>query len=339
MTRAYNTATTQQNSGGAVPPVSAGKNLVINGGMDIWQRGTSFSSGGGLSVYAADRWHFYRGLNDSGATLSRQTSGLTGFQYATRLQRNSGNTSIQSIGLRHTLESADSYRLAGKTVTLSYYLRKGADYSGGFFRASIASGTGTDQPVYAFTNFAYAADVSVTPTTSWVRYSITGTIPSNATEVGLEMFAPAAGTAGTNDYVEVTGFQLEIGSVATDFSRAGGTIQGELAACQRYYFRTTGGGAFQPLCFGFATSSTNVMGYLQYPVTMRATPTVIEFSLISCNDSTVGSPVSAVAVSGTESGPQASTLNFTTSSMTTFRPTKILQYSNSAGYLALGAEL
>jgi hypothetical protein len=53
MTRAYNTATTQQNTGGAVAGVTAGKNLVINGGFEIWQRGTSFTPGASIN-YTAD---------------------------------------------------------------------------------------------------------------------------------------------------------------------------------------------------------------------------------------------------------------------------------------------
>jgi hypothetical protein len=277
MTRAYNTATTQQNSGGAVSGVTAGKNAIINGGADIWQRGTSFASGNGLSVYTADRWHFYRSSNIAGATLSRQTSGLTGFQYAIRIQRNSGNTSTDSMGLRYTLESADSYRLAGKTVTLSFYLRKGADYSGTNFVPYIASGTGTDQPVYAFTSFTTVATSTIVPTTSWVRYSVTGTVASNATEVGLEMFSYASGTAGTNDYVDITGLQLEVGSVATEFSRAGGTIQGELAACQRYYYLHTSGDGFD-IAGGWYYSSTSVRSSIKFPVAMRIAPTLIASS-------------------------------------------------------------
>lgn len=306
MTRAYNTATTQQNSGGAVAGVTAGKNAIINGGMDIWQRGTSFSSGGGLSIYAADRWHTYRGLNESGGTFSRQTSGLTGFQYAMRLQRNSGNTSTQSLGLRYTLESADSYKFAGKTVTLSFYLRKGADYSGTNFRATIASGTGTDQPVYAFTGFTYAVDQNVVPTTSWVRYSVTGTIPSNATEVGLEMFSNASGTAGTNDYVDVTGFQLEVGSVPTDFARAGGTIAGELAACQRYFANVVPSTADYGTVISMfqATSGSTAKGGIRFPVPMRTSASITlananNFTLANASYTPIGGSSFTYAIGNT----------------------------------------
>jgi hypothetical protein len=315
-------------------------NSLINGGADIWQRGTSFSSGNGLSIYSADRWHFYRGSNAAGATLSRQTSGLTGFQYAIRLQRNSGNTSIESIGLRYTLESADSYRLAGKTVTLSYYLRKGADYSGTNFRATIASGTGTDQPVYAFTGFAYAADVSVAPTGSWVRYSITGTIPSNATEVGLEMFSNAAGTAGTNDYVDVTGFQLEIGSVPTPFVRSAGTIQEELAACQRYYVRFNAGNGYGNVAnAGYTSASTGVNIFSQFPVQMRSIPSAIDFANLGYLDSS-GSGASVSSPSAAAQGVYFANIGWTTAGATVGRFAWLRDLAGAGtGYLGFSAEL
>ena len=73
---------------------------VINGGMDVWQRGTSFSvSSGAGNVYTADRWQAYRGA--TGLTVSRQstndTTNLPFIQYCARVQRDSGNTSGNSM--------------------------------------------------------------------------------------------------------------------------------------------------------------------------------------------------------------------------------------------------
>jgi len=55
----------------------AGKNFVINGGMDIWQRGTSFATTSG-NFYTADRWACG---NNANSTVTRQAASLTGFQY------------------------------------------------------------------------------------------------------------------------------------------------------------------------------------------------------------------------------------------------------------------
>jgi hypothetical protein len=258
----------------------SGKNALINGACDIWQRGTSFPSGVGLGqsvVYSADRWHWYRGNNDSGATLTRQSAGLTGFQYCMRIQRNSGNTSTQTLGLRYTVETADSLRFAGKKVTLSFWARKGANYSvsGNAFRVFVATGTGTDQVVHSFTNFTAIVNQSIVLTDNWVRYSFTGTASSNITQIGLEMFADVTGTAGANDYMEITGLQLEEGGVATEFSRTTPTIQTELAACQRYYWSIKGTVNNYVVPAIYTISTTQWEGVVQYPVEMRIAPTLV----------------------------------------------------------------
>jgi hypothetical protein len=89
-------------------------------------------------------------------------------------------------------------------------------------------------------------------------------------------YAPT-GTAGANDWFEVTGVQLEVGSVATPFKTYGGTIQGELAACQRYYLLLAEGNA-KTLGMGAYNGSTQFEGTVAFPVTMRIAPTLIATS-------------------------------------------------------------
>jgi hypothetical protein len=282
MTRAYNTATTQQNSGGAVAGVTAGKNFIINGGFDIWQRGTSVAesgSGGTASDYTADRWVF-GGSGGSSATVSRQATGdttnLPNIQYCGRFQRTAGNTDTSTLYFAQVLETVNSIPLTGKTVTLSFYARAGANYSSASsaLNVTMTTGTGTDQAFFSFTGTSSIIGTSVTLTSSWQRFTITGTVATNSTQVRLYYSYGPTGTAGANDYFEVTGVQVEVGNVATPFSRAGGTIQGELAACQRYFQSIGGNTADENLGAGMVYSTTNSLINTTFQVPLRTAPSV-----------------------------------------------------------------
>jgi hypothetical protein len=215
---------------------SAGKNAIINGGMDIWQRGTSITGTSGIP-YTADRWQVTR-VGATGYTTTRQSSDSTlpEIQYCLRAQRDSGNTNTTLLGAFYSVESVNSIPFAGKATTLSFYVRKGANYSGGALTVEFSQGTGTDQNIISggFTGKTNVGTSSVTLTTSWQRVTITGTVATTTTQLGLQFYYTPTGTAGAADYFELTGVQVEYGNVATSFSRTGASIQGELAACQRY---------------------------------------------------------------------------------------------------------
>lgn len=252
-------------------------NSIINGGMDIWQRGTTFTNPT-VANYTADRFMINRSGDASGATVSRTTSAPTGFLYAMQWQRTAGNTGTQSMEIYYGLESNDSYRFAGQTATLSFYAKKGANYSGGDLAFRLQSGTATDAKPYASsTNVATGA---ATLTTSYQRFTVTGTFASNITQAFFNIAWTPTGTAGADDSVYITGIQLELGSVATTFKRAGGTIQGELAACQRYYYRTSSNSAATFSTVGGASSATNAFVQVRMPQTMRTTPSTIDFSTL-----------------------------------------------------------
>lgn len=252
-------------------------NAVINGSFDIWQRGTSFVPAS--YNYGADRFSMNRGA--TGSTVSRQASGLTGFNYAARVQRDSGNASTSGIEIMTTLETADCLRFAGQTITFSFYARKGADFSAASSNLAVRlmTGTGTDQPLQSFSGFAIVLNSTATLTTSWERYSYTVTLASTVTEFGFNLLFTPVGTAGAADYFDVTGAQIELGSVATTFKRAsGGTIQGELDACLYYFnriadFSAGGSNGQQMIVTAQNFASTGGFGVLQYPK-MRISPTV-----------------------------------------------------------------
>jgi len=152
---------------------SAGKNAVINGGMDIWQRGTSISVAASTAPYTVDRWTLAANANQA-STVSRQATGdttnLPTIQYCARVQRNSGQTGTGANYFAQSLETTNSIRYVGQSVTLSFYARKGANFSGAsnLLGAFLVSGTGTDQNVItAYTGSATVATSDVTLTTTW----------------------------------------------------------------------------------------------------------------------------------------------------------------------------
>lgn len=260
---------------------AAGKNFVINGALQIWQRGTSFNNPAS-AYYTADRFQGMRHSQVSGITVSRQATGdttnLPQIQYCARVSRDSGNTSTNALYFGTCLETASSIPLAGQAVTLSFYARKGANYSptSDALTVKLISGTGTDQNNTFTGSYTGSADVisqTATLTSTWQRFTYTGTVGATATELQVLVFASPTGTAGAADYYEITGIQLERGSVATAFQTATGTIQGELAACQRYYTLWASGTA-QPIGMGTYLNATQVNGTVALPVEMRTAPTI-----------------------------------------------------------------
>jgi hypothetical protein len=260
--------------------MAAGRNFIINGGMDIWQRGTSIAAQQVGFNYTADRWG--GSCNTSGAaTVSRQVTGdttnLPFVQYCARYQRTAGNTATGIQYLNQPIETINSIPLVGKTVTVSFYARAGANFSAAsnILTATLISGTGTDQNYLGtWTGGATVASTNATLTTTWQRFQFTGTIGATATELTLPFTYTPTGTAGANDYYEVTGVQLEVGSVATQFSRAGATIQGELAACQRY-FQIIAEGNSAYIFNGNNWYAFDVRGVYTFPVQMRTAPTLV----------------------------------------------------------------
>jgi hypothetical protein len=260
---------------------AAGKNAILNGAFNVAQRGTSVSIASG-AAYTLDRWQGFRIGGVAGLTVSQQSGTAAGFDKCMRIQRDSANTSTAAISVNQSFETAFVYPLQGKTMTISFYAKSGANYSAttNNFVATIYGGTGTNGNIgTGFTGQTTLSTFTSQITTTFTRYSLTfSTFTSTYTQLAVGFSFSPTGTAGVNDFVDVTGVQLEVNSTASAFQTATGTIQGELAACQRYYYRTTPGivaGLFGTGTCGSSTQST-LMG--RYPVTMRAAPTALEQS-------------------------------------------------------------
>jgi hypothetical protein len=255
-------------------------NPVLNSAMQVWQRGTSIAVAASSNPYTCDRWKMSL-AGGASYTVSRQATGdttnLPFIQYAARVQRDSGQTGVNANYFIQGIETINSVPYAGKTVTFSFYARKGANFSAtsDVLTYLVAYGTGTDQdPAGAYTGQANAINTTATLTTTWQRFTATAAIPSTATEIKTFFTYTPTGTAGANDYYEVTGVQLEIGSVATPFKTYAGTIQGELAACQRYFYRFGGQDVYNHFCPVYFPTTSTGYGIVQLPTTMRVAPSV-----------------------------------------------------------------
>lgn len=215
---------------GRAPVTAAGymsPNYLINGAFDIWQRGTSFTSA--VNAYTADRWYFTKYVAAKSSTVTKETTTVpSGTGASLKLAiTDAGDT---SVGIMQFIETANAEKLAGKTVT---------------FSAQIKSET-VSQEVQLVVRYTTTVDAGWGATwtvagsslhtalaASYQRFSLTTDIPSNAKSVRVE--ARKTGTTVGGEVLYFANLQLEEGSAATAFRRNANSIQGELAACERYY--------------------------------------------------------------------------------------------------------
>jgi hypothetical protein len=321
-----------------VNPYSAGKNRIINGDFSVWQRGTSFTNPAAFS-YLVDRWRW--GTDGTGSTtvFSRQTftpgaAPVTGYEgdYFLRWDRSVATTGATYDDFYQPIEEVQTG--ANQTVTISFWAKAAAAKtltlvlsqnfgSGGSAQVSTTAGTAS-------------------VTTSWQRFTLTVALPSisgktvgTGSSLGFVFRAPF----NTTFTFDIWGVQLEQGSTATAFQTATGTIQGELAACQRYYWRSTAGAVYQSFAAGQAGSGT--VGFMQCanPVPMRVAPTSIDFSTVALSLSAF--TVQAVtALTIDQAGSVSSLLRATVASgLTTGNATVLIANNSTSAYVGLNAEL
>jgi hypothetical protein len=320
------------------------ENPILNSSFQVWQRGTSFTPASSTKTYTADRWCSFR--TATGLTVSRQATGdttnLPFIQYCARVSRDSGTTSTATPYFIQAIETVNTIPFAGKTITVSFYARKGANFSAASDLLTLQSftGTGTDQDPtsFAYTGQVQAINSNFTLTTTWQRFTVSATYGATVTEADLLFSYSPVGTAGANDYYEVTGVQLDIGSVALPFRTYAGTIQGELAACQRYYWRNSNGSAGNWYTPGVGYTTTEALGFAQMPVTMRVAPTIIDYSNLAFSDGSSRYTFSSLTIN--QSSASSVVLYGTgLTGLTAFRPYFLANNNNASGYFGLGAEL
>jgi hypothetical protein len=154
----------------------------------------------------------------------------------------------------------------------------------------------------------------------------------------------AAGYPNTglqNITVDMWGFQVEAGSTATPFQTATGTVQGELAACQRYYYRAVAGQVYGTLAQGVAINTTQAHFFVPFPVTMRATPASTEYANLFISDVAAANFTftSAAIVLNQSSSSFGYFTTSGSSGMTIYRPMILIGNNNAAGYVGFSADL
>jgi len=261
----------------ATTAVTSNRNVVINGAMDIWQRGTTFTTdAGATTIYTADRWAaraHYPGFSATQTITRESTHVPTGFIYSLKSVLSTAvPQNNQRMQIYYTMENADALKYAGKTMVVSFQAKAIGNINTVYALAKYSTSGGTIVDGTTIT--------TVTPTintSSFTTCTFTFTVPSAATltstgTLGIFfVYTRSSGTEQVGDGMYLGAVQMEVGSVATPFEIE--DIGTTLAKCRRYYHQSVG-----TMYFSATTTFGNSYGpRIWYPIPMRtssATTTV-----------------------------------------------------------------
>lgn len=279
----------------ATPANAVGpKNRLINGGSEIWQRGTSIAITASSNGYGADRWVITTGANQ--ASTITQVAGLTSqSQWAAKVQRNNAQTGTTAMVYEQPFELNNIFPVRGQIVTVSFTAKAGANWSpaSGTLTCILATGTGAAarRGTAAYTGEATPISFGSNLTTSVTRYTSTSTaIATTTTQMTLYFTWTPVGTAGADDSFTIDDIQLEFASVASAFELP--DMATELVKCQRYFEKTFAQGTTPAQGVGNLSAGVLVQqaaspaaGQIdwRYKVTKRTTPTIVTYNPVSAN--------------------------------------------------------
>jgi hypothetical protein len=232
---------------------------------------------------------------------------------------------------------------AGQTVTASFWAKLNSGASG--WQVNVVQNFGTGgSPSSA----VLAGQTSFTPTASWQRFTFTVAVPSVAgktfgTNNNSYLAMTIQKTSTTASQLDTWGWQLEVGNTATAFQTATGTLQGELAACQRYYFLQGKESLYGVFGQGIAYSTTQAYINIILPVKMRTTPSTLDYSTVAGQGSPGGSTLAGtvLVINANNSNSTMANLTLTVGSAlwTNAYPATLLSNNSTSGYVGLSAEL
>ena len=304
----YNDGTLQSSA-----PV--GRNRIINGNMQIAQRGTSVTGSTAAAAYISlDRWASHASgatynISQESVTVGGETGLPTTF---TKYLKFNPTTGADNCGIWQTIEDVDSVQ---GTYTLSFYA-KGTNPAGGSIGISLMQNFGSGGSTTVNTPDAE----TFTLTGTWQRFTFTITPPSiTGKTIGTASYyriffnQKADDNSATAWTLDITGVQLEVGTTATDFENL--QYGQQLALCQRYFERYNGGvdgGIPQGVA---RTDLGNRPEINLFYLEKRANPTISGDSTVNCNTmantnvATTGGPHSFVGT-----GPRGANLFYYTAS-------------------------
>lgn len=310
--------------GVAAPTNSMGfRNRIINGDMRIDQR----NAGASVTVttsgaYTVDRW--YVQPNNASVTTQR-VAGSGAFQNALRI---TGAASVTQCYVQQKIEALNSYDLAGQTITVTIRASSSTLTSLTCYVERATAG------VDNWSTFATDKTQSITINSTPTDYSFQATLSGSATNGIRFIFATGAFTSGTLD---ITGVQLEAGTVASPFERR--DYGRELMMCQRYYQRYQATAAYTPpLLFGFLRVSTGFTGQFFMPVVMRAAPTLSSTNSTNAWYIATATDLNANTITLDASSPVSVSFNATSSAGVSGQAGKVYPVA-SGTYFDLSAEL
>jgi hypothetical protein len=329
-------------------PYAAGKNKIINGDFSVNQR--AFTSTSTSATYGFDRWRweFSSGTNTySSQAFTAGTAPVAGYEGTNfaRIATTGQSATNAYTAFNQRMENVRTF--AGQTVTVSFWAKAGSGTPKVSLEMIQVFGSGGSADVNT------KASAAFTLSTSWQRFSTTIAIPSISgktigtssflglfiwTSAGTDFNSRANSIGVQNATIDFWGVQIENGSTATAFQTATGTIQGELAACQRYYQRFGGLSSYQSLANGGVASATQITALTYTPVPFRVNPTSVDYSTLTWQDFS-GGLIAITAVTLSNYGNQAIQFAGTISGGTTHRPGVVMTNNSTSGYLGFSAEL
>jgi len=267
------------------------RNLIINGAMQVAQRGTSGTNTGDSQFPSVDRW-LTRTYNGTGrVTLARQNIDSNGFRYSVRATPSTTDTSgTYGYTLGQYIEGNNTNHLnwgtsSAQTITLSFWVKSSET---GTFSVSFRNGAGDRSWVSSYsistsdtfeyktitvtgsTDGTWATDTNASILLEFCYGGQTSKSTSSLDQWVTGNYTAATGQTdimqSTSNYFEITGVQLEMGSVATPFEHR--SYGEELAKCQRYYEIASGG------WYGYPAGQSNHRISVPYKATKRAAPTL-----------------------------------------------------------------